>query len=95
MDFEIMGETENWIALEKDNLGVEFKSNSNFFDNVQKKLMICFKDFRVLQEYVILKEIIQITSIRNMSHASVKFVFRRRIEYHVTKTFLQVFISYR
>ena len=28
MDFEIMGETENWIVLEKDSLGVEFKSNS-------------------------------------------------------------------
>ena len=37
MDFEIMGETENWIALEKDNLGVEFKSNSKIFLTMYKK----------------------------------------------------------
>ena len=55
--------------------------------------MNVFKDSRVLEKYIILKEIIQISSIGNMSHASVKFVFRRRIEYHVTKTFLQVFIK--
>ena len=55
--------------------------------------MNVFKDSRELEEYIILKEIIQISSIGNMSHASVKFVFRRRIEYHVTKTFLQVFVK--
>ena len=27
MEFEIMGETENWLTLEKDHKGVEFKSN--------------------------------------------------------------------
>ena len=44
----------------------------------------------MLDEYEILKEILEITSIGNMSRASVKIVFRRRIEYHIKKTFLQV-----
>ena len=47
----------------------------------------------MLEEYEILKESLEITSIRNTSHATVKIVFRRRIEYHIKKTFLQVFIN--
>ena len=55
-------------------------------------LHIFYKDSRMLEEYEILNENLEITSIRNTSHATVKIVFRRRIEYHITKTFLQVFI---
>ena len=33
MEFEIMGETENWLALEKDHEGVEFKGNFKIFLN--------------------------------------------------------------
>ena len=51
------------------------------------------KDSRLLEEYELLKEVLEITSISNISHASVKIVFRRRIEYHITKTFLQVFLK--
>ena len=47
----------------------------------------------MLEEYEILKEVLEITSIRNISHASVKIVFRRRIEYHITNTLLQVIIK--
>ena len=47
----------------------------------------------MLEEYVILKEILEITSIKNTSHASVKIVFRRRIQYHITNTLLQVIIK--
>ena len=47
----------------------------------------------MLEEYEILKEVLEINSIRNISWASVKIVFRRRIEYHIKKTFLQVFVS--
>ena len=49
-----------------------------------------FLDSRILEEYKILKEELQAASVGNMSRASIKFVFRRRIEYHITKTFLQV-----
>ena len=52
--------------------------------------MIFSKDSRVLEEYEILKEVLYTTSVKNISHAVVKFAFRRRIEYHVTNTFTQV-----
>ena len=45
---------------------------------------------RLLVEYEIQKEILQIGSKNNISRAHLKFVFRRRMEYHVTNTFLQV-----
>ena len=48
---------------------------------------------RMLEEYEIQMEDLQIKSVNNISQAIVKFVFRRRIEYHVTKTFLQVGIK--
>ena len=51
------------------------------------------EDSRMLDEYEILKEFLEITSVKNSSRASVKIVFRRRIEYHLTDTFLQVFIK--
>ena len=47
----------------------------------------------MLEEYKIQMEDLQIKSVNNISQAIVKFVFRRRIEYHVTKTFLQVGIK--
>ena len=47
-------------------------------------------DSRILEEYKIHKEVLQTKSINNMSRAIVKFVFSRRIEYHVTNTFAQV-----
>ena len=49
-----------------------------------------FSDSRILVEYIIQKEELQTTSVNNFSRANVKFVFRRRMEYHVTNTFLQV-----
>ena len=55
--------------------------------------MIFKKDSRILEEYEILKEDLEITSIGNSSLASVKIVFRRRIEYHITNTLLQVIIK--
>ena len=44
----------------------------------------------MLEEYEIQMEDLQIKTVNNISQAIVKFVFRRRIEYHITKTFLQV-----
>ena len=47
---------------------------------------------RLLVEYEIKKEVLQITSVNNMSRAYVQFVFTRRMEYHLSNTFLQVII---
>ena len=47
----------------------------------------------MLEEYEMLKEDLHTTSFKNVSHAIVKFAFRRRIEYHVTNTFTQVQIN--
>lgn len=43
-------------------------------------------------EYEIQAEKLQIDSVNETSVASVMFVFRRRMEFHVTNTFLQTFI---
>ena len=55
-----------------------------------------FSDSRVLAEYTILKEVFKTTSVSNMSHAYAEFVLRRRVEYHITSTFLQesILINY-
>ena len=45
-------------------------------------------------EYAMEKEVMHITSVNNISRAYVKFVFSRRMEYHVTNTFLQVCIIF-
>ena len=52
---------------------------------------------RYLVEYEIQKEALQISSFQNISRAELKFVFRRRMEFHVTNTFLQVkqFTTYK
>ena len=55
--------------------------------------MTIYSDSRLLEEYEIIKEVLQITSVQNISHAVVKFAFRRRIEYHLTSTFMQVLIT--
>lgn len=47
---------------------------------------------RTLVEYEIQLEDLQFASVQNISRAIVKFVFRRRMEFHVTNTFLQTFI---
>ena len=49
-----------------------------------------FAASRYLVEYEIQKEALQISSFQNISRAELKFVFRRRMEFHVTNTFLQV-----
>ena len=48
---------------------------------------------RLLVEYEIQKEVLQVGSKNNISRAHLKFVFRRRMEYHVTNTFLQVCVG--
>ena len=41
-------------------------------------------------EYEIKKEHLTVRSVNNASRAHLEFVFTRRMEYHVTNTFLQV-----
>ena len=43
-------------------------------------------------EYTIEKVALQINSVNNVSRANVKFVFQRKIEYHITNTISQTFI---
>ena len=52
--------------------------------------MNSLEDSRMLEEYEILKEVLYTTTIKNMSHTKVKIAFKRRIEYHLKKTFAQV-----
>jgi len=47
---------------------------------------------RDLVEYDIEKEVLDFYSVGNVSHAEAKVLFRRKMEYHVTNTFLQSFI---
>lgn len=47
---------------------------------------------RKLVEYEVQLEAFETTSVNNISQAVVKIVFRRRMEYHVTNTFLQTII---
>ncbi len=49
-----------------------------------------FTGGRTLIEYEIQLEDLQFESLQNVSRANVIFVFRRRMEFHVTNTFLQV-----
>ena len=53
---------------------------------------IFFPAGRKLVEYEFQKEIIVIESENDVSVAVLKIVFRRRVEYHLTNTFLQTFI---
>ena len=94
MEYEIQGKTENWLKLEKDGEGVELLGEKlilyksfMYFWNLH---ILCISASRLLLEYEIQKEVLQTTSVNNVSRAYLKFVFRRRIEYHVTSTFLQV-----
>ena len=90
MKFQISGHKENLLVFSKEGRGVEFKGNLLYEVNKYEINWYFKKDSRVLEEYEILKEVLEITSIGNSSLASVKIVFRRRIKYHITKTFLQV-----
>ena len=47
---------------------------------------------RKLVEYEIQKEVLHVHSVNNISRAYLKFVFRRRIEYHIANTILQTLI---
>ena len=47
---------------------------------------------RELVEYSIQLEALDLMSVNQISRAAVKIVFRRKMEFHVTNTFLQTFI---
>ena len=59
---------------------------------VVSSLLMPFKGGRTLVEYEIQMEDLTITSENRLSRGIVKIVFRRRMEFHVTNTFLQTFI---
>ena len=95
MVFEVLGKTEKYVKLLKDGEGVEFLGKyifNTFFSMFMnsKCLMYVLIASRNLVEYEIQTEKLKIRSAQNISIASLTFVFRRRMEYHVTNTFLQV-----
>ena len=52
---------------------------------------IAFTGKRQMVEYEVLTEVLKIKSDKNnFSVASLQFVFRRKMEYHVSNTFVQV-----
>ena len=69
--------------------GVQAKTD-NFLKIVMDGKGVELLGQRKLLEYEIQSEEMQVYSRNNISRAVIKFVFRRRMEYHVASTFLQV-----
>ena len=95
MRIRVDGKTEDQVKLVKAGNGVEFlgkllKSYSIQYLVLKKFLLSLPSGDRLLVEYEIAAEDFQIKSIKNVSHAISKFVFKRRVEYHITNTFFQV-----
>ena len=53
-------------------------------------LLYLSPDQKSLVEYEIEKAVLNITTVHDKSRAYVRIVFRRKFEYHITNTFLQV-----
>ena len=49
---------------------------------------------RILVEYEIRAEALEVKSKNNISVATVKIVFQRRVQYYIASTFLQVYVFY-
>ena len=64
----------------------------NYVQLEQDGMGIDFLGGRTLVEYEIQLETLEMYSVDNISMAEVKIVFRRRIQYYITNTFLQTFI---
>ena len=102
MDLEITGTTDRWLKLKKDGIGVDFLGIPILIDKIANisfsKIKIFFINTallhilasRLLVEYEIKMEVLQLRVVNNVSRAHLEFVFTRRMEYHVTNTFLQV-----
>ena len=102
MDLEITGTTDRWLKLKKDGIGVDFLGIPILINKITNisfsKIKICLLLLlflhilasRLLVEYEIKMEVLQLRVVNNVSRAHLEFVFTRRMEYHVTNTFLQV-----
>lgn len=77
MTFAIHGLPDKYVTLWRDENGIEFIKG---YEN------------RVLVEYEILHEQLNIMTVNGVSVGQVNIVFQRRMEYHVGNTFLQTFI---
>ena len=92
MKFKVQGKTEKYVKLMKDGNGIEFLGIYKFLFYTKRYEIdqFNFTANRFLVEYEVQTEVLRIKSENNISVASLQFVFRRRMEYHVTNTFLQV-----
>ena len=102
MEFEMAGETEDWLIFEKDGSGVELcklltssnQMTKNLTSELKKTTRYIYQnllspDQKSLVEYEIEKAVLNITSVHDKSRAYVRIVFRRKFENHITNTFLQ------
>ena len=101
MEFKLKDESIKYLQLVVDGNGVEFMCTSSFLiiTYIHILLFIVFTSLiylsisahRDLLEYYLEKEVIEISvNEKNMSLAKIRFVFTRRVQYHLTGTFLQV-----
>ena len=92
MIFEIQGKTDNYVRFVKDGEGIEFRSKDSwkvgFGDRYTSLIILANKK---LVEYEIQMVALYTKSKQNISRAMARVVFRRRMEFHVTNTFLQTF----
>ena len=92
MIFEIQGKTDNYVRFVKDGEGIEFRSKDSwkvgFWDQYTSFIILANKK---LVEYEIQMVALYTKSKQNISRAMARVVFRRRMEFHVTNTFLQTF----
>ena len=66
----------------------------NYVELVKDRDGVEFLSSRFLVEYEIQTEDLQVQSVKNISVATVKIVFRRQMFYYVLSTFLQVRILF-
>ena len=95
MEFELKDESIKYLQLVVDGNGVEFMCTSSFliitYIVFTSLIYLSISAHRDLLEYYLEKEVIDISvNEKNMSLAKIKFVFTRRVQYHLTGTFLQV-----
>ena len=91
MVFEVQGKTDEYIVLKQDYDGVKYLGRLTV-GNLKLSVEFLFVGGRFLVEYEIQMEKLEVASVGNVSTGTVKIVFRRRMEFHVTNTFLQNFV---
>ena len=91
--FEIYGAHENWLHFKKEERGVFITKGKSLYFCIQmnNSRNFFFQASKSLDVYEVIHEVLYTTSSPyRKSQAVVKMVFKRRVEYHVGHTFLEV-----